>query len=201
MDNIVFYILLFLLIICISFIYKLYNSKKLILEICGDYIKKLGLSSNYLLLNTDQILCLPSDYKKQVENLLGELSGSSYCIADVTKNKDSKLLVLIEDKKIIGMLMYYPVQTISEIYNQVLEKHKITDNPVYISSVIIDKRYRGQGFGKKIFNILFKLYKNDTILEVKKINTNAINLYRKLNYKIIGQNKTEYLLRKFIKNE
>lgn len=209
MDQIVFWALLIILIILTAFIYKLFNSKKDLLATCQKFLKKISEKEDYLLLNSEEIACLPDDFKAQTEKLMSEIHGRVRTINDhVSELPHSRILLLLNStetsprkKRVIGMLKIFLLSESPATRERVLGKVKpiiIADNPIYISSVIIDQRYRGQGFGEKMFNILDRILKKDVILEVKKINDPAIKLYRKLNFKIIGQNKEEYLMKRFI---
>lgn len=208
MDRLSFWVLLIIVIILIAFLYKLFNSKKQLLEIAQGFLKKISEKDDYLFLNTQQVLCLPLDLKLQTEKLLSEIKEMPCTIDDyVTELPNSRILLLLNPvsentrrKKVIGLLKIFLLSESLPTRDRVLSKVKpaiVADNPIYISSVIIDQRYRGQGFGGKMFDILSRLLKKDVILEVKKINDPAIKLYRKLNFKIIGQNKDEYLMKKF----
>ena len=59
----------------------------------------------------------------------------------------------------------------------------------FISLVLIDKQYRGQGISRKIFDQLFGLLKEKKFtncgLEVRRDNVNAINLYKSLGFKSV----------------
>lgn len=204
----IFWILIIIIIILLAFIYKLYISKKQILEIAQIFLKTISEKEDYLLLNTKELLCLPNEYKKQTEKLMSEINENTSTINDIASEiPNAKILLLLypsnknQKKYVIGMLNILLLYESKSTLKRVLEKVNsqiVPNNSIYISSVIIDKNYRGQGFGKKLFEILFQIIKKDLILEVKKNNDTAINLYHKMNFNIIGQDKNIYLMKKNI---
>jgi GNAT superfamily N-acetyltransferase len=207
MDQTGFWILLIILIICLAAIYKLYRSNKHLLELCRDFVSKISEKQDYLFLTADQVLCLPEDLKKQTEKLMSEIRETPCTIDEhVLELPNSRMLLLLHQpdgsrkKIVIGILKIFLLSESPATRDRVLEKinPSLMDNPIYISSVIVDARYRGQGYGAQLLNILFRMIKKDSILEVKKINTPAVKLYRNSGFKIIGQDSETYLMRRFL---
>lgn len=210
-DQVVFWFLFIILIICVVWIYKLFHAKKQLFELCQEFINKISENEDYLILDTEQAACLPDNYRRQTEKLMMEMSQNTLTMDDfVNGNPDAKLLLIFgavsqgktSTKKVIGMLKFYPLYSAPHILEHILEKVNpsiIAGNPFYVSSLIIDQRYRGRGFGGKMLEILFEELKHKKVLlEVKKINDPAVKLYRKMGFNIVGQNKDEYLMKKFL---
>ncbi|MBQ4644973.1 MAG: ribosomal protein S18-alanine N-acetyltransferase [Clostridia bacterium] len=69
-------------------------------------------------------------------------------------------------------------------------------NEVYITNVAVNSKYRGKGYGKILVNHLIKQSEAERAffitLEVRKSNENAINLYEKCGFKLIGERKNFY---------
>lgn len=69
-------------------------------------------------------------------------------------------------------------------------------NEVYITNVAVNSKYRGKGYGKILVNHLIKQSEAERAffitLEVRKSNENAIALYEKCGFKLIGERKNFY---------
>lgn len=69
-------------------------------------------------------------------------------------------------------------------------------NEVYITNVAVNEKYRGKGYGKILVNHLIKQSEAERAffitLEVRKSNENAIKLYEKCGFKLIGERKNFY---------
>ncbi len=69
-------------------------------------------------------------------------------------------------------------------------------NEVYITNVAVNSKYRGKGYGKILVNHLIKQSELEKAffitLEVRKSNKNAISLYEKCNFKLLGERKNFY---------
>ncbi len=69
-------------------------------------------------------------------------------------------------------------------------------NEVYITNVAVDSNCRGKGYGKTLVNHLIKQCELERAffitLEVRKSNENAIKLYEKCGFKLIGERKNFY---------
>ncbi len=69
-------------------------------------------------------------------------------------------------------------------------------NEVYITNVAVNSKCRGKGYGKILVNHLIKQCKAENTffitLEVRKSNENAIALYEKCGFKLIGERKNFY---------
>jgi|ERR1700678_1477667 len=170
-------ILLVILIISISLIY--------IAEF--EYSPK---NSIYKLINSTDISSLSNCLQIQIVKLLTELKQSPINANELYNQ--SKLFILfsnVKQKKIIGIAKI-------GMANQMPRLSKIINDKdlVYISSVIINKRYRNKKFGIKMFNILIRLITNSAILEVNKKNIPAIKLYHHMGFKIINETTYNYLM-------
>ncbi|HIC87772.1 MAG TPA: GNAT family N-acetyltransferase [Aquificae bacterium] len=70
--------------------------------------------------------------------------------------------------------------------------YKVLDE-IHILNFVIKKNYQNKGYGKLLLKMFLYLYENKTFfLEVFKDNIKAINLYKKFNFKIIGERKNFY---------
>lgn len=69
-------------------------------------------------------------------------------------------------------------------------------NEVYITNVAVNSECRGKGYGKILVNHLIKQSESERAffitLEVRKSNENAIKLYEKCGFKLIGERKNFY---------
>ena len=64
---------------------------------------------------------------------------------------------------------------------------------IHILNFVIKKNYQNKGYGKLLLKMFLCLYENKNFfLEVFKDNIKAINLYKKFNFKIIGERKNFY---------
>mgnify|MGYP003630848502 FL=1 len=103
---------------------------------------------------------------------------------DILTKKDLYVFKILKDNKnkIIGYIILFIVDNISEL-------HKIT----------IDKHYQGLGYGSwflmQIINALQKQNIEEIILEVMKSNVSAISLYQSCGFKRIGERKNYYKIK------
>ena len=70
----------------------------------------------------------------------------------------------------------------------------VEDDVVWLG-IIVSENYRGIGYGKKIIEELIKHYDGDIQLSVDKHNQNAINLYKKFNFSIFRENKSNFIMK------
>ena len=73
---------------------------------------------------------------------------------------------------------------------------KDTKSGRYYLGICVMPEYQGNGVGKKLMEMLFKLYKDDIYLTVDKENTPAISLYEKYGFKRISESTTSYTYKK-----
>ena len=75
-------------------------------------------------------------------------------------------------------------------------KAKVTRDEIEIISILIDKKFRKAGIGKrllyKLINIALKKKIQNVFLEVSVENQIAINLYKKFNFIRVGKRKNYY---------
>jgi len=70
--------------------------------------------------------------------------------------------------------------------------YKVLDE-IHILNFVIKKNYQNKGYGKLLFKMFLYLYEDKKFfLEVCRDNIKAINLYKKFNFKIIGERKNFY---------
>lgn len=85
---------------------------------------------------------------------------------ELQENPFGKVILYIEEQRIIAYLYY------SEIYER-----------VEINNIEVEKEFRNKGIGTKLLAYLVSVANDKSIsLEVKKDNYNAIKLYKKFNF-------------------
>ena len=104
---------------------------------------------------------------------------SEASLRDELTNETARFYVLREGKKLLG---YIGSNNIC--------------NEVYITNVAVNKDCRGKGYGQILVNHLIKQSEVEKAffitLEVRKSNENAIKLYEKCGFKLIGERKKFY---------
>ena len=129
-------------------------------------------------------------------------------IAELVKNKDSifyyKNCVVAEiDGEIVGLIMFYEFngnysydyadfisysfESAHIINNYVLDlQNKIKNNTFYVFAVRVDDRFLRKGIACKMFDFAFGSIKKDSVVEIDVLKDNipALNLYKKVGFKI-----------------
>ena len=104
---------------------------------------------------------------------------SETSLRDELTNETARFYVLRDGEKLLG---YIGANNIC--------------NEVYITNVAVNSACRGKGYGKKLVNHLIKQSELEKAffitLEVRKSNENAIALYEKCGFKLIGERKNFY---------
>ena len=104
---------------------------------------------------------------------------SEASLRDELTNETARFYVLRDDEKLLG---YIGSNNIC--------------NEVYITNVAVNENCRGKGYGKILVNHLIKQSELENAffitLEVRKSNENAIALYEKCGFKLIGERKNFY---------
>jgi len=105
------------------------------------------------------------------------LKPFNYEINDSIKNNDFFRCLVYEENDIKGALIY------DLIYDR-----------IEIEYIIVDKKYRRQGLGKKLLNYLIDQNKNikNITLEVRKSNIPAIKLYESNGFEKVAIRKNYY---------
>jgi ribosomal protein S18 acetylase RimI-like enzyme len=89
--------------------------------------------------------------------------------------------MILDSGKPIGMITSYQLG-------------KEYGNDWYIGEIYLDKKYRGQGLGRKIMED--EIRDHDSIrLNVYKSNEHAINLYKSLGFKVTEDSDGRYIMR------
>lgn len=141
-------------------------------------IKRITHFSKSALLDLNKLLLQLSSSKKQM--MPSQLKG-------IIKNKNIYLLAAIEDNKIIG------TATLAKV-------DQITGKEGYVESVVVDEKYRGRGFGKKLMMYLISLAKNLKI-DYLTLTSNpkrkiANKMYKNIGFSIYKTNVYEMELKK-----
>ena len=100
-------------------------------------------------------------------------------------NEEKNILIALEtEKEIIGFLYAYE-ETKGHLPFHKKRKYIVIDN------IVIDEKYRSNGYGEKLLNYIIEYAKNekynDIVLNVYGFNKNAIKLYEKKGFKILTQ--------------
>lgn len=105
--------------------------------------------------NSKEILKL-SHYKKEIMINITDVHGVVGYIKGVLLNVDNILRELKSDEvlKVLEFTDKEEEEEIKTFYIQVLSKENCKDNAFYITELFIDKEYRGNGIGRKIFEQL-----------------------------------------------
>ena len=124
------------------------------------------------------------------------------------KNEDSEtfLVILDDDKNIIGILIYYvskfPVhfnfKSFRLLLVDILDYFVLCDvNPgdLYVAEIAIDSSLRGQGLGKKVLTQVIGYAKshnlNRVILDADFRNTGAKSLYDSMGFKVFNKKRVK----------
>jgi ribosomal protein S18 acetylase RimI-like enzyme len=128
------------------------------------------------------------DMRKESMKFFSKISGEKIFLSDQGIKKEFEmyltkramvLLILEMEKKVIGYMGY------------MIKKNKYK-NFAYLNDVFIKKDFRKKGYGKLLVKEFIKISKEKGVekmgLGVRIENKNAIKLYKKLGFKIIGYN-------------
>ena len=116
----------------------------------------------------------------EIDNNNIDIINNSFLDVDYIKNElknnpYAKILILEDNKKIIGYLYY------SDIYER-----------AEINQIEIDSFHRNCGNGKKLMNYFINSINKDITLEVNEKNIPAIKLYENCNFKKVAIRKDYY---------
>ena len=119
------------------------------------------------------------------------LKGNLDEIPEESKIKELKEYINKEVNK------YIEQYQILEIDNKMIGDFLITnyEDRKLIDEIYIVNEYRNKKIGKNILLDILKSYKKNIYLWVYKNNVIAINLYKNLNFNIIKETKTRYLMK------
>lgn len=95
---------------------------------------------------------------------------------------ESKFLLALAENEPVGMLIDYPLQILDK-------KFKGLKNSVYIAELLVNEKHQGKGLGKKLLEQELEFLKDEfstVVIRVWDENLPAINLYKKLGFKIFG---------------
>ena len=113
--------------------------------------------------------------KEEIDIIDNSFIDKDYLLNEFDNNPFIKVLLLIEDNKVIGYLYY------SDIYDR-----------AEINQIEIDSFYRNCGNGKKLMEYMINHVDKDITLEVKNDNDPAIKLYKKYGFKEVATRKGYY---------
>lgn len=103
--------------------------------------------------------------KEVIDNYKSQYSALKH----VRTNSENKGIILVDNKKFVAILQW-------------------DINSKYIIALEVAPEYRKQGIAKQLLN--YAISKDIKLLSVNKKNTNAINLYKSMNYKVKSQDKS-----------
>lgn len=105
---------------------------------------------------------------------------SKKSIREEVKNSLGRYIVILDDKKVVAYGGFWIIGIDANINN-----------------IAVKSEYRGMGVSKMLMNKLIEMAKNENAqnmyLEVRESNKVAQNLYRSLNFKMIGLRKGYYV--------
>lgn len=161
-----------------DFFYLLFGKKKSISRV-RNIIKagknSLGHDFIYLALERNKILGIITFYKKE----------------EIDKRVESKKFSEALDFFGLLRLIYFEKSLLNKILTT-----KLDENDLYIGNICISKNNRGKGIGNFLLrNVIEEAKKKNCkriILDVLKTNVPAINLYKKMGFKIIRE-RSSYL--------
>ena len=113
--------------------------------------------------------------KEEIDIIDNSFIDKDYLLNEFDNNPFIKVLLLIEDNKVIGYLYY------SDIYDR-----------GEINQIEIDSFHRNCGNGKKLMEYMINHVDKDITLEVKNDNDPAIKLYKKYGFKEVATRKGYY---------
>ena len=113
--------------------------------------------------------------KEEIDIIDNSFIDKDYLLNEFDNNPFIKVLLLIEDNKVIGYLYY------SDIYDR-----------AEINQIEIDSFHRNCGNGKKLMEYMINHVDKDITLEVKNNNDPAIKLYKKYGFKEVATRKGYY---------
>jgi len=100
-------------------------------------------------------------------------------LVDLNSNPFTKYILYLEGNNYIGFIQY------SIIYDR-----------AELDYIYVDDKFRSSGIGSKLMNYMIEDVKNNNCLnislEVENSNINAINLYKKYNFKEVAVRKNYY---------
>lgn len=100
-------------------------------------------------------------------------------LVDLNSNPFTKYILYLEEDNYIGFIQY------SIIYDR-----------AELDYIYVDDKFRSSGVGSKLMNYMIEDVKNNNCLnislEVENSNINAINLYKKYNFKEVAVRKNYY---------
>ena len=134
-------------------------------------------------------------------------------IAELVKNKESvfyykNCVVAEHNGEIVGLIMFYKndgsyhydysdvialsFESAHVINNYVLDlQNLIKDNTYYVFAVRVDDRFLRQGVACKMFDYAFGTISKNSVVEIDVLKDNipALNLYKKVGFKIVKEYK------------
>ena len=113
--------------------------------------------------------------KENIDIINDSFIDKDYLLNEFNNNPFIKVLLLIEDNKVIGYLYY------SDIYDR-----------VEINQIEINSFHRNCGNGKKLMEYMIQKVDKNITLEVKKDNIPAINLYKRNGFVEVAIRKGYY---------
>ena len=113
--------------------------------------------------------------KENIDIINDSFIDKDYLLNEFNNNPFIKVLLLIEDNKVIGYLYY------SDIYDR-----------VEINQIEVNSFHRNCGNGKKLMEYMIQNVDKNITLEVKKDNIPAINLYKRNGFVEVAIRKGYY---------
>lgn len=132
-----------------------------------------------------EAIFIPKETKKPPREIIKNEELQVY-IKDFGTDKNDNCLVAEYNNKIVGAC-----------WTRIMNDYGHIDNSTPSFAISLYEEYRGKGIGTRLMKSMLKLLKDKgykkTSLSVQKKNY-AVEMYKKLGFKIIDENKEEYIM-------
>jgi ribosomal protein S18 acetylase RimI-like enzyme len=149
------------------------------LDVISKNPDKLMKAFNHMFIVDNFYVCIINN---EIAGMMACLDKKQYCI------KHSKKILI----KNLGLIKGLMANMIIKMHFTKYPKYtiEIGEETGSIEYVVTNTKYRKKGIATSIMNYIFSLnmYK-DYILEVTDVNENAINVYKKLGFQVVGSQK------------
>lgn len=132
-----------------------------------------------------EAIFIPKEVKKPPREIINNKELQIY-VKDFGTDKNDNCLVAEYDCKIVGAC-----------WTRIMNDYGHIDNDTPSFAISLYEEYRGKGIGTRLMKSMLKLLKDKgykrTSLSVQK-NNYAVEMYKKVGFRIIDENKEEYIM-------
>lgn len=145
---------------------------------------------NQIIINQEKWEELDPKIVKQIDTLFSQLRGAPTKFKNIVKEPygNFKLIIILDAGAVVGIARVGKMN--AKLYDEISHSYtfntKLPRPAYYVCSVIVNSKYRGRGYGKKLLDTVDTLYKKDKVLETSLDNYTAIALYLKQGYRIVN---------------